>query len=118
MAEAALFIGWGPVVHGRERQALEVFDEVLAYYTRLQQAGEITSFEPVALEPHGGELDGFLLIHGDQEKLARLRASEEFLRLNNRGNLVVEHLGVVTGFVGEVLRRQYADFGAQAAALV
>jgi hypothetical protein len=117
MAEAALFIGWGPAVRGRERQALEVFNEVLAYYTRLQQSGEIASFEPVALEPHGGDLDGFLLIRGDWEQLARLRGSEEFLHFNNRGSLVVEHLGVVSAFVGAELQRQYADFGAQAAAL-
>jgi hypothetical protein len=117
MPEAALFIGWGAVVHGRERQALEAFNEVLAYYARLQKAGEIASFEPVALEPHGGDLAGFLLIRGEREQLARVRGSEEFQHFNNRGSLMVEHLGVVSAFVGEELQRQYADFGAQAAAL-
>ncbi|HEU4643215.1 MAG TPA: hypothetical protein VFS44_12245 [Gemmatimonadaceae bacterium] len=117
MPDAALFIGWGPAVRGREKQALQVFDEVVAYYTRLQQSGEITSFEPVALEPHGGDLDGFLLIHGDRDRLARLRTSEEFLRLNIRGSLVVDRLGVVTAWVGDELRKQFADFGEQAGTL-
>jgi hypothetical protein len=105
MAEAALFIGWGTAVRGRERQALEVFNEVLAYYTNLQQNGEIASFEPVALEPHGGELTGFLLVRGERAQIDRLRASEEFLRFNNSGSLVVEHLGVVTAFLGAELQR-------------
>jgi hypothetical protein len=117
MAQAALFIGWGPAVHGRERQALEVFNEVIAFYTRLQQNREIGSFEAVALEPHGGDLAGFLLIRGERAQLDRLRASEEFQQLNNRGTLVVEHLGVVSAFMGAELERQFADFGAQAAAL-
>ena len=32
MADDALFIGWGEVVRGREHQALEVFDETVAFW--------------------------------------------------------------------------------------
>ena len=67
MAMGALFIGWGQAVHGREQKALEVFQEALRYSGRLQQDGEIQSFEPVALEPHGGDLAGFLLINSDPD---------------------------------------------------
>ena len=116
-AEGALVIVWGQAVRGREHQALEVFQESLAYYTRLQQAGEITSFEPVALEPSGGSLAGFTLIRGDAARLQRLRISEEFLRLNNRVLHIVDNFGVHTGFVGENMQRLYADWGAQAVAL-
>ena len=114
MPEAALFIGWGQAVRGREHQALQVFGEALAFYTRLQQEGEITGFEPVSLEPHGGELVGFFLVRGDRERLQRVRASEEFRRLHNRANHIVDHLGVVTAFVGDDLQWQFADWGAQA----
>jgi hypothetical protein len=117
MADAAIFIGWGAAVRGREQQALQVFDEVLQYYGKLQQNGQIAGFEPVALEPHGGDLAGFLLIRGEQAQLERVRASQEFIRMNTRGTLVVEHLGVVTAFVGDELKRQYAEFGAQASEL-
>lgn len=117
MANSALVIGWGPAVRGREMKALQVFNEAIQYYTRLQQQGEIDSFEPVALEPHGGDLGGFLLIRGDQEKLNRLRSSEDFVRLNNRAQLVVENLGVIGAFIGEGLQRLFADFQAQASDL-
>lgn len=117
MATAALFIGWGEVIPGREQQALEVFQEGVAYWTRLQQAGEIESFEPVQLEPHGGDLQGFVLIRGDRDKLNRLRYSDEWLRLNLRAGLVVRSLGVVGAFIGEEMSRQFANFQAQAADL-
>ena len=117
MATSALVIGWGPTVRGREQKALQVFNEAIQYYTRLQQQGTIESFEPVALEPHGGDLQGFLLVRGDREKLNALRSSEEFLRLNNRAALVVDNLGVVTAFIGEELQRLFADFQTQASEL-
>ena len=62
MADSGLFIGFGAPVRGRERQAIKVFNEAFEYYSRLQQDGEIDSFEPVLLQPHGGELDGFFLL--------------------------------------------------------
>ena len=102
MATNAIVIGWGPAVRGREHKALQ---------------GMIESFEPVALEPHGGELEGFLLIRGDSEKLSKLRNSEEFLRLNNRAALIVDNLGVINAFIGEELQRQFADIDTQASEL-
>ena len=110
MATGALVIGWGPPVRGRELKALQVFNEAIEYYTRLQQQGTIESFEPVALEPHGGDLNGFVLVRGDREKLNALRTSEEFLRLNNRAALVVNNLGVINAFIGEELQRLSADY--------
>jgi len=100
MAEFGLFIGFGARVRGRERQAIQGFSEVFEYNSRLQQEGEIESFETVLLEPHGGELGGFILLRGDQDKLARIRTSDEFQRHITRGLLTVEHLGVVGASLG------------------
>ncbi len=113
----ALFIGWGNPVRGREQQGLQVFDEARRYFGELQQRGEIEAFEPVALEPHGGDLYGFLLLRGDPDKLSRVRASEEFRRIVSRGALVVEGMGVVTAFVGDDLNRQFGIFQQQASEL-
>ncbi|HXC83429.1 MAG TPA: hypothetical protein VNV62_16405 [Trebonia sp.] len=113
MADSALFIGFGFPVRGRERQAVNVFNESFEYYTRLQQEGEIESFEPVLLEPHGGELGGFFLLRGDRDRLAVIRGSEEFERLMLRGNLIVDNLGVVSAFLGERLMSQMSVFGQQ-----
>jgi hypothetical protein len=117
MADSALFIGFGTAVRGRERQAVTVFGEVFGYYNRLQQEGEIESFEPVLLEPHGGDLAGFFLLRGDAEKLARVRASAEFERFTLRGDLVVEHVGVIGAVLGDRLVAQLGAFGEQVADL-
>jgi hypothetical protein len=117
LADSALFIGWGPVVPGREKQAFQVFSEGIQYWSRLQQQGEIESFEPLAFEPHGGELLGCCIIRGEREQLNRLRYSADWLRLNNRAGACVENLGVVMAFGGEELQRQFADYQAHVADL-
>ena len=101
MAEAGLFIGFGLPVRGRERQAVTVFTEALEYYARLQQQGEIESFETVFLESHGGDLNGYTLLRGDRDKLSRVRASNEWLRLTTRADLIVDGFGVTGAILGE-----------------
>ena len=103
MADAGLFIGWGAPVYGREAKGLEVFNESLAYYGRLQQEGVIEGFETVILEPHGGDIAGFILIRGSEQKLAQLRVDDEFVGLSTRASLIVEGLGVVGAALGEGL---------------
>jgi len=113
MADSGLFIGFGNAAHGRERQAMQGFNDVFEYYSRLQQEGQIESFEPVLLEPHGGDLAGFFLLRGDLDKLARIRASEEFERHTARALLCVENIGVVSAAFGERLMGQMSVFAEQ-----
>jgi len=110
MADSGIFVGFGVPVRGRERKAIQVFNETFEYYSKLQSDGEIESFEPVLLQPHGGELGGFFLLRGDQDKLARLQASDEFVRRTTRGQLIVENLGIVDAVLGDRLVSQMAQF--------
>src|SRR5262245_36173112 len=98
MATGMLFIGWGEVIAGREQKALQVFNESLQYYAHLQQAGTIASFEPVVLEPHGGDLAGFVLLRGERAQLSALRTDAEFQRLLLRAQLIVQKMGVVGAY--------------------
>ncbi len=93
MADHALFVGWGEVTTGREQQAAQVFAESLQFYGRLQQQGTIASVEPFFLEPHGGDLGGFVLLRGERDRLAQVRSSAEFLRLIQRATFVVNRVG-------------------------
>ena len=113
MADAGLFIGWGEVVRGRETEAIEVFNETLAFYGRLQEEGTIENFEPVFLEPHGGDLNGFILIRGDAEKLAALRVSEEFTQIATKATLIVDHFGIVGADLAERLQSQMEFYTSQ-----
>jgi len=113
MADFGLFIGFGFPVRGRERQAVKVFNEAMEYYTRLQQQGEIESFESVFLEAHGGDLGGFTLVRGDRDKLASIRTSDEFARLSLRANLIVDSFGVLGAQLGERIGTQMGVFNEQ-----
>ena len=111
MAGEALFLGWGPVVRGREQLALEVFQEAVAFYGKLQEEGQIERFEAYLLEPHGGDLDGFFLIHAERSALDAIRSSAEFQRLLVRAGSVIDNLGLVSAYSGEALGQQMAMFG-------
>lgn len=110
MAGDALFLGWGPVVRGRELKALEVFQETLTYYGTLQEAGRIDSFEPVLIAPHGGDLAGFILLRGSRGSLDEIRSGDEFRRLIGRAAAVVDDIGVIDAYTGEALAQQMAIF--------
>jgi hypothetical protein len=110
----ALFIGWGGVVRGRETHSLQVFQESIEYYGRLQQEGRIERFDVVLLAPHGGDLNGFAVLHGDQQALAEIRFSDEFERLLVRAGSIIEQPGVVPAYTGEALGPQIELFQAAA----
>jgi hypothetical protein len=111
MAGEALFVGWGPVVRGREQFALRVFQEAVGYYGELQEKGEIERFDAYLLDPHGGDLAGFFLIHGERSALDSIRSSAEFRRLMVRAGSVIDNLGVVSASTGDALGGQMALFG-------
>jgi hypothetical protein len=110
MADSAIFIGWGAVVHGREQKSVKVFNDAVDMWTRLQGEGTLESWEAVFLEPHGGDLSGFFLLKGEAGPLAQLRVSDDFARLITRAGLIVESLGVVGADVGDRIATQLAVF--------
>ncbi len=105
MADASLFIGWGKVVRGREERALDVFNETIEFYSQLQGDGRIESFEPCLLSPHGGDLEGFVLLRGSEEQIDAVRHDEDFARLMQKADLIVDNLGVIDGLIGEGIAR-------------
>lgn len=101
MAEAVLFTGWGPPVRGREAKGLEVFGEAIGWWSARVDAGEVESFDVVLLEPHGGDLAGFILAKGSTDQINALRANDDLGRLTTRAAMIVDNVGVVGGSTGE-----------------
>jgi hypothetical protein len=112
MADAGLFIGWGPPVRGREAKGLEVFNESVQQWGQYEQDGKIESFEVALLYPHGGDLAGFALLRGTREGLDALMAEDEFQRMTTRAGLIIERLGVVRAAIGEDLGKQIQTYQA------
>jgi hypothetical protein len=110
MADAALFIGWGQVVRGREKRAVQVFNESVEYWGGLQGDGKIEDFEVVLLTPHGGDLQGFALLRGSEDQVRALRMDEEFQRRVTRADMIVESQGVVDAAIGEGIARAMGQY--------
>jgi len=101
MADRMLFIGWGASVRGREERGLEVFNESVGLYGRMQQEGRIEGFDVVLLNPHGGHLEGYIELHGSAPQLAAVREDEEFKRTLVAASLIVDDLRIVDGYANE-----------------
>jgi len=98
-----IFFGWNRALPGREGMAAELFAHAVSYYTKLQSTGQITSWEPVFLNRHGGDLNGFFLIKGDHAKLDAVLSSEEWMDLTLRADMYLTGVGVIEGWTGAVV---------------
>jgi len=94
--------------------ALQVFQEAVGYYAKLQEEGQIERFDAYLLDPHGGDLAGFFLIHGERAALDAVKSSAEFRRLLVRAGSVIDNLGLVGAHAGDALGQQMALFGEMA----
>ncbi|AFM16419.1 hypothetical protein Mycch_1621 [Mycolicibacterium chubuense NBB4] len=109
MADAALFIGFGEVVRGREKRALRIYEDGMKYWSGLQSEGKISSFDVTLLGPHA-HLNGFILARGSEEQLDAVRHSKEFRRQMARTRLIVDQVVVAEAFVGDSIGQYLAEY--------
>jgi hypothetical protein len=109
MADRVLFISWGANVAGREERGMEVFNEALGLYGRMQQEGRIESFDVVLLTPSTG-MDGYMQLNGSAEQMAAVREDEEFQRVLIDASLIVEDLAMTDGYSNAGIARQMEMF--------
>jgi hypothetical protein len=107
MADRVLFIGWETPVRGREERGLEVFNESIGLYGRMQQEGRIEEFNVVLLGP-AGNLNGYIELRGSAEQLSAARESEDFRRTLVDASLIVDGLRMIDGFSNEGVAKQMA----------
>src|SRR5215217_5272010 len=110
MADRALFVGFGIPVRGREERAVEVFNEFVGMFGRMQSDGRIEGMDATLLDPHGGDLGGFFMVHGSEEQCSALTMDEEFRRASTDASLIVENFGVVPAVTGEAVGREMAMY--------
>lgn len=107
----ALVIGWTRPVPGRETAAVELFQEAMGYMGKLQAAGTIESFEPVLMQPHGGDLNGFVLVKGNGDKLDTMVKTDEWRDLVVKSNMLLQGYGVIAAFYGEEIQQEMVRYG-------
>jgi hypothetical protein len=99
--EAALFIGWTRSVGGKEAESLELFMQATQWFGKLQSEGKLASVETVIMEPHGGDLNGFMLLKGEVGKLLALMQSEEWKDIVSRSAYLMTGFGINHAIVGD-----------------
>jgi hypothetical protein len=114
MADRILFIGWGTPVRGREERSIEVFNEVMGLYGRMQQDGRIESFDVVLLAP-SSDLGGYIQLHCSAQQLAAVREDDEFQRSLIAAELCVNDLRIVDGMTDQAIAGQMAMYQEAAA---
>ena len=105
MADRMLMISWGEVVRGREDRALEVFNDSVGLYGRLQQEGRIEGFDIGLLNPNDA-MDGYFQLQGSAEALAAVKEDERFKRAMIDASLIVDRLRITDGYCNEGVARQ------------
>ena len=100
MGSNVVFFAWNRSIPGREAFSAAHFDDFVKYVTGLQQAGNIQSFDVALLDTHGGDMNGFFLLHGETAKLDALVSSAEWITHMTRASLHLEGAGAVRGVTG------------------
>jgi hypothetical protein len=103
MGSNAIFFAWNRSLPGRERISGEHFQEFSQYLNGLQKKGEISSFEAVFLNPHGGDMNGFFLIRGDSSKLDTLVSTKEWETHMIRAVHHLQGAGAVRAQTGDLI---------------
>jgi hypothetical protein len=109
MADRMLMISWGQSVRGREERALEVFNESVGLWGRMQQDGRIESFDVHMLMPNGGML-GYAELKGSADQIAAAREDDEFMRSLTDASMIVDDLRVTPGLCNEGVAEQLGRF--------
>jgi hypothetical protein len=105
MADRMLFISWGAGVPGREERGLEVFNEAMGLYGRMQQEGRIESFDVAFMSPNP-MLEGYIAVRGSVEQINAVREDEEYRRNLYDASLIVQNLAVCDAVVGEAVAQE------------
>ena len=109
MADRVLFIGWGTAVRGSEERGLEVFNEALGLYGRMQQDGRIEAFDVCLFDPNSN-LAGYIQLHGSADQLARAKDDDEFRSVLMDAGMIVDDLHMIEGFPTEGIAREMARY--------
>ena len=109
MADRVLMFSWGAVVRGREERALEVFNESVGLYGQMQQGGRVESFDIALFEPNA-VMSGYARLHGSQEQLDAVAASEDFQRLVADAQLIVDDVCLCRGVTNQGIAEQMAIY--------
>ncbi|MEZ5425420.1 MAG: hypothetical protein R2747_04065 [Pyrinomonadaceae bacterium] len=108
MSTNVILFGWERPSRGREEESANHFNDFNQYLTAQSESGGIKSYQVVFLDNHGGDLNGFFLIHGSNEQLNSLVESQDWKKNVMRASLHLDKFGVVSGATNELVLERMA----------
>jgi hypothetical protein len=91
--DVGLMIRYGKLVTGREHQAMDLFQDTLAYFGQKLERGEIPYFEPFFLMTTDQEEElGFFIVKGDMAALTTIVNDEGFKVLMEKARVLASHV--------------------------
>jgi hypothetical protein len=80
-------------------------EEAIEQIEKFKREGWFEQYETIGLTPHGGDLNGFVLMKGERAKLDELRRTDAFERFSMRLASLLDRYGVVPGVTLDGLRK-------------
>ena len=98
MATAVLFLGWNrPHTIGEEMKVYGWLTTEGVGYLRKQEGKYFERMELLGLTPHGGDLNGCIILFGERAKLDELRRTDEFEAFSMNMGQRFSNYGVLPG---------------------
>ena len=110
MRTNVLLFGWNRSIPGREAESSSHFDDFVAYLNSQKEGGSIENYQVIFLDNHGGDLNGFFLIHGSTDQLDSMCSTDDWHRHTVRAALHLDGFGVVRGGANEAVMKRMADW--------
>jgi hypothetical protein len=104
-----VFFSWKAARAGRELISAEHFQDFVGYLSDLQGKGSIGAFQPVFLDPNG-MINGFFLIHGSEEQIFALMASDAWTKHIVRAGFHLDGFAVSHGITGDLLQQRMQEW--------
>ncbi len=95
-----IMFGWNRPVAGREAMAGELFKSTTSWLEKWKVQGNIESWEPVFLQTHGGDLNGFFWIRCTPTQLTTLKSNDEWVDIVMRAGQYLTGVGVIECYAG------------------
>lgn len=117
MGDYGAMISWTGVRTGRERKAIEVWGETLAFYDKSATDGRIESAEAIGFTGGLHDMIGGIVIRGDETQVETFVTSQDFMEHYTRGALVAEGMTVTRCTFGPAMASTVGTYFSQIDAL-
>jgi len=105
--DAGIRVSWGAVRIGKEKKALELFQDAVTYYGKKMADGKVTYFEPFIVGTGDQSVEtGFFIVKGPLTEIFAIYDEKAFKELNTKAYLLLDHFKVDFLTVGEEIEAQ------------